>query len=66
MFCTKNSIVLVFASTLLLGGCATPKAAETTTDSTVEVSKKHSGCKFIQRNLTVGWHQRTYWCVPNK
>ncbi|MBS9781832.1 MAG: hypothetical protein KGV56_04990 [Gammaproteobacteria bacterium] len=74
----KQLLILSF-SALVIGGCASPlpttlnskTSAENTTDvagiviKDETVSKQHYGCKYIQRNLTVFWDQRSYWCVPN-
>ncbi len=63
---------------LAISGCVSPlpttlnsetsveSTVDTTTDKTnYSVTKQHYDCKHIQRNLTVSWEQRSYWCVPN-
>ncbi len=77
---SKQLLILSF-SALVIGGCASPlptTLTSTPVKNTVDtvsvdeieitdysVSKRHYGCKYIQRNLTVFWDQRSYWCVPN-
>lgn len=38
------------------------ESAETADEITFSDSSRP--CKFIERNLTVRWADRSYWCVP--
>ncbi len=63
-------IVPVSIITIVLAGCVTSqqnqsKQTNQSDGMTNVISKKRDDCKYIQRNLTVGWEQRSYWCVPN-
>lgn len=46
---------LVVATVLFLGGCAT----------TAEPVVSHA-CVYKERDLTLPWSQRAYWCVPHQ
>ncbi len=57
----RNSIIisLVCSISLLMTGCA----AIPTQKSDV-VAQPTKQCRFIERNLTVKWGKRSYWCIP--
>lgn len=46
---------VVLAAALSLGGCAT----------TAEPVVSHA-CAYKERDLTLPWSQRAYWCVPHQ
>lgn len=64
MFGTKikkfSSLVVVM---YLLTACVPPPHLEDSENQ--PGSQSHKGCKYIQRNLTVRWQNRTYWCIPD-
>ncbi len=53
--------MVVFIMTISLSGCAFDKPLHQSKDS-----NNQSSCRFIERNLTVAWDKRSYWCVPEK
>lgn len=48
---------IIFAIVVSLTGCATTESGSRQGQET---------CPFVQRNLTIKWQQRTYWCVPSQ
>lgn len=58
--CNQHRRVIPTFTLLLL---ATMLGACTTTQTQLSTKDKN-GCQYIERNLTVEWPQRTYWCVP--
>lgn len=59
----RSSIILSCVLSLtLLTGCVTPVAQQGTT----EVAPINNTCRFIERNLTEVWDNRSYWCIPQE
>lgn len=58
----KIALSATFSFVLLAtGGCASVNTGEKNVESEMDAE-----CKYIQRNLTVKWNQRSYWCVPKR
>ena len=50
-FCLVSMLVV---GAFALGGCVTTREAPNT------------GCQYKERDLTVPWAERGYWCEPHK
>ncbi len=64
-----KQLIIPISVAVLLIGCTTtqhPSGVDSTDARPVTTNKKRSDCKYVQRNLTLGWYERSYWCIPNK
>ncbi len=57
----RNTIILslVCSISLLMTGCAVIP-----TQHSDVVAQPTKQCRFIERNLTKKWDNRSYWCIP--
>lgn len=56
----QGAIIPTLLIALLVSGCAITQPKAVTEADAV------SSCRFIERNLTVKWADRSYWCVPQR
>lgn len=49
----KQRLLLLAVSTLL-SAC-----------NSLSGGQADSGCRYRERDLTVGWYSRSYWCIPD-
>ena len=55
----KRGAVSLLLSLFGLSGCLTVPVAPNASASTFE------GCRYPERDLTIPWAQRVYWCRPD-
>lgn len=58
-------LVILVSLLSLLTGCVWHQAPHSQ-DNTAPLKANQPSCQFIERNLTVAWEARSYWCVPTK
>ncbi len=58
-------VIALIALSLLLG-CASTQPVVTSTPNTEVSPKAKKACQYLQRDLTVAWQQRSYWCIPTQ
>ena len=54
----KRCAVPLLLSLLGLSGCQSVPVAPD--------APAHEGCRYLERDLTVPWAQRAYWCRPDR
>lgn len=57
----QRAVITSLLMASLLGGCAFTQPPMEEADTTTT-----SPCRFIERNLTVKWADRSYWCIPQR
>lgn len=57
---------MLFVVASAMFGCVNISFKPATFSATNKSANYHSDCRTIERNLTVHWSERTYWCRPKK